>query len=119
MIQRIYYKRISRILKLYSPKLIILHGSRVKSSKVNKNSDIDIIIVADIFKYLNFIDRIKYPRNLLYINNIENVDLLCLTEDELQTSVFFKKPLYESLKNGYKLLYQKNKKNGEFLNELF
>lgn len=102
------YKRIIRIFKSYHPKLIILHGSRVKSYKINKHSDIDLILVGDIFKSANFLDRIIYSRKLLQYYNIKKVDLLCLTEEEFLKSLISKKPLYESLKKGYKILYQES-----------
>ena len=112
-------KRIIRILKSYHPKLIILHGSRVKLCKINRHSDTDLILVGDIFKSVNFLDRIIYSRNLLQYYNIKKVDLLCLTEKEFFKSLIFKKPLYESLKKGYKILYQESIKKGEILNEIF
>ena len=119
MIQRLHYRRIIRILKSYHPKLIILHGSRIKSHKFNRYSDIDLIIVGEIFKHANFFDRIIFSRNLLHYHNIRKVDLLCLTENEFYFSIIFKKPLYESLKKGYKILYQESTIKGEILNEIF
>jgi len=114
-----HYRRIIRILKSYHPKLIILHGSRIKQYKINRNSDIDLVIVGEIFKHANFIDRIIYSRNLLHYYNIKKVDLLCLTENEFFKSLIFKKPLYESLKKGYKILFQESIIKGEILNDIF
>lgn len=113
------YKRIIKILKSYHPKLIILHGSRVKTSRISRHSDIDLIIVGTIFKCVNFLDRIIYSRNLLQFYNIKKVDLFCLTESEFEKSLIFKKPVYQSLKKGYKILYQENIRTGEILNEIF
>lgn len=61
---------------------VILFGSRA-SGKSHKNSDIDLIIVSDGFRKLNFIERaskmydyweLKYP-----------VDFLCYTPEEFNS----------------------------------
>ncbi len=72
-------KYLAKILNLYSPKKVIIFGSIAHGENI-KESDIDLIIVSNKFKGINFLERIE--KVLLEVDFDEPVDVLCYTEEE-------------------------------------
>lgn len=99
---------VNELLK-YKPDIIILHGSISKNIKNPNSSDIDLIIVSEIFNRVIFFDRIKYVQNLLNKFKPLNIDVICLTSKEFINSIKEKKILYNSLLKGYSILYDNQK----------
>lgn len=97
---------INELLK-YKPELIIFHGSA--ANNLENPSDIDLIIVSEIFKNIIFFDRIKYAQNLLYNFKPLKIDVICLIIEEFINSINNKDILYNSLLKGYVILYKNQK----------
>lgn len=102
-INDIWYNRflkeaVPEINKFFKPKNLIIFGSRVKG-KANKISDIDVIIVSDIFKELRFLQRMPYV--LKKVKFEKHVDYLCYTPQELneikKTSFIVKEAIKEGI----------------------
>ncbi|MHA1310210.1 MAG: nucleotidyltransferase domain-containing protein [Candidatus Helarchaeota archaeon] len=101
-------KAIKKELLRYNPMFIILHGSLLKKDKITQNSDIDLILISDIFKNINFFTRMKYVQNLLRKFTPLKIDVICLTYQEFINSLHKRKELFYSLQKGYKILYKNN-----------
>ena len=70
---------IRKIEEDFSPARIILFGSRARGD-CHKDSDYDLIIVADSFKKMNFHDR---AASIYHIKRIPvSVDVICYTPEE-------------------------------------
>ncbi|MBD3230627.1 MAG: hypothetical protein GF329_20780 [Candidatus Lokiarchaeota archaeon] len=102
--------KIRKELMKYNPIIIILHGSVVKTSIIKKSSDIDFIVVSDIYKNVNFFTRIKFVQNLLRKFKPLRIDVICLTYSEFDYLLSKKMELFYSLQKGYQIVYRDEKK---------
>ena len=73
--------RMPDIVRAFSPKHVILFGSRAKG-EAREDSDIDLILVSDQFKDVRFADRIA--RFLIEIRPRREVEPLCYTPEEFE-----------------------------------
>lgn len=80
-------KRIAEILKSNIPDVkIILFGSRARGDAL-KTSDIDLIVVSNVFESMHFTDRASYVLKILWENKAlpkVDMDILCYTYDEFE-----------------------------------
>ncbi|MDW8027239.1 MAG: HEPN domain-containing protein [Armatimonadota bacterium] len=70
-----------RILELFSPRHIIAFGSRV-SGKPREDSDIDLIVVSDLFEGIKFLERSRLFNEAIPWHL--RVDVWCLTVEEFE-----------------------------------
>ena len=69
------------LVKNYNPSKVLIFGSRAKGY-VTENSDIDVIIVSNIFKDIPFIKRMG---NIIKMARFpKHVDYLCYTPEEFE-----------------------------------
>ena len=87
-------QKIIEELKNYSPKKILLFGSRTRKD-FRKNSDIDIAVDLD----LNFRDKRKLKEKIDFIAGLYSVDLIFLNEVD--------KSFRDKILNEGKILYEK------------
>lgn len=69
------------IYKEFNPKMIMIFGSRVKGN-ANDGSDIDLIVVSDYFKDIEFIRRM--PLVLKKVRFPKHIDVLCYSLTEFE-----------------------------------
>ena len=67
------------IYKEFVPETVLIFGSRVRGDADNE-SDIDIIVVSEFFKDIEFIKRI--PLLLKKLRFPKHIDALCYSKDE-------------------------------------
>ncbi|MCS7264113.1 MAG: HEPN domain-containing protein [Armatimonadetes bacterium] len=72
---------LERILELFSPRHIIAFGSRV-SGKPREDSDIDLIVVSDLFEGIKFLERSRLFNEAIPWHL--RVDVWCLTVEEFE-----------------------------------
>lgn len=77
---RFVREAVPEIIKVLEPKNIIIFGSRIKANASSK-SDIDVILVSEVFKDLKFLERMPFV--LKRIRFPKHVDYLCYTVAEL------------------------------------
>ena len=70
---------LNKLIKEIKPKLVAIIGSLARGT-FGLGSDIDLIIVSNKFKGINFLKRIE--KVLLEVDFDEPVDVLCYTEEE-------------------------------------
>ncbi len=70
---------IPKIVAEIKPSKIILFGSRARG-EARKDSDIDVIVVSDLFKGVPFLRRM--PMLLKLVRFEKHIDFLCYTEEE-------------------------------------
>ena len=87
-------QKIIEELKNYSPKKILLFGSRTRGD-FRQNSDIDIAVDLD----LNFRDKRKLKEKIDFIAGLYSVDLIFLNEVD--------KSFRDKILNEGKILYEK------------
>ncbi len=71
---------LERVKKKYSPRQVILFGSRARGTQ-RKDSDYDVLIVAESFKNINFYTRSVLMYKLKGEINA-SMDIVCLTPQE-------------------------------------
>ena len=71
---------VPEIIKIFKPKNIIIFGSRIKAN-ASSESDIDVILVSEVFKDVKFLERMPFV--LKRIRFPKHVDYLCYTAQEL------------------------------------
>ncbi len=70
-----------KIKEKINPSRVIIFGSRV-SGFATEDSDIDVIVVSDLFKNVSFLERMPM---LLKLGGFEkHIDFLCYTEEEFE-----------------------------------
>ncbi len=72
---------IPKIKEAYSPEKVLIFGSRIKGN-ADEDSDIDVIIVSDLFRDIPFIDRM--PLLLKLVRFPIHIDFICYTPDEFE-----------------------------------
>lgn len=77
---RFVREAVPEIIKVFKPKNIIIFGSRIKAN-ASSESDIDVILVSEVFKDLKFLERMPFV--LRKIRFPKHVDYLCYTAQEL------------------------------------
>ena len=70
-----------QIIRDYKPKAIIIFGSRIKGNST-LNSDLDIIIVSNLFQEIPFIERM--PSLLKKFDFPRHIDYICYTPEEFE-----------------------------------
>ncbi|KKM66033.1 hypothetical protein LCGC14_1485280 [marine sediment metagenome] len=80
-IEKFKQQILPQIIKEYSPKRILLFGSRIKRTS-SKNSDLDVIIISDSFDKIPFISRMGYI--LKKFRFTKHIDYLCYTPEEFE-----------------------------------
>ncbi|RLI31203.1 nucleotidyltransferase [Candidatus Bathyarchaeota archaeon] len=78
-------EEIAKIIKKHYPDaLILLFGSRV-SGEYLATSDIDLIVVSNKFKDIEFVERPTHILKMLYREGIKkSLDILCYTMEEFR-----------------------------------
>ena len=64
-----------------NPSRVIIFGSRV-GGFATEDSDIDVIVVSDFFKNVNFLERMSMLLKLIRFE--KHIDFLCYTEEEFK-----------------------------------
>jgi predicted nucleotidyltransferase len=64
-----------------APSKIVIFGSRVRG-EATEDSDIDVIIVSDVFKGIKFVKRMAMVLKIFRFT--KHVDLICYTPDEFE-----------------------------------
>jgi len=91
----------TRIEKDYPIKMMILFGSRARGEE-HEDSDIDIIIVSNEFKSLNFIKRASKMYD--YWDLDYPVDFLCFTPEEFEKKNKGVSIVSEAMKEGIEII---------------
>lgn len=72
---------VPKLVRLFSPVKILISGSRVKGT-ATKDSDIDVIIVADAFSGVPFVQRMALVMKSARFK--KHVDYFCYTPEEFE-----------------------------------
>ena len=78
-IEKFKQQILPQIVKEYRPKRILLFGSRIKRTS-NMNSDLDVLIISDLFINIPFISRMSHI--LKKFKFTKHIDYLCYTPEE-------------------------------------
>ena len=70
-----------KIIAEFKPERVLLFGSRITDT-ANEDSDIDVIIVSDVFSGIPFIKRM--PSILKTIRFPKHIDVICYSSDEFE-----------------------------------
>ena len=96
---------LERLIKLCNPVLVQVFGSRARGDAL-RESDLDLLIVSDIF------DAMHYPARAVFLYNELKIDLpveyICLTVDEFQLRRSELGIVSEALKEGWPIYEEKN-----------
>jgi len=76
-----YTEAVPVIRRVFFPEKVLVFGSRVKGTAL-ENSDIDVIIIADFFRDIPFVNRAALVMKSVPFNR--HVDYLCYTPDEFE-----------------------------------
>jgi len=99
-------KRIGEAIKRRIPDArVILFGSRARGEAL-KHSDVDLIVVSNVFRGMHFTDRASYVLRILWEEGVRpgvDVDLLCYTPEEFEKKRGEVGVVREALKNGVEL----------------
>jgi Nucleotidyltransferase domain. len=80
-IEKFQREALPQIIKNLKPKKILLFGSRV-TGNATQDSDLDIILISDVFKDIPFVRRMEM---VLKIARFEkHIDYLCYTSEEFE-----------------------------------
>jgi len=80
-IEKFQREALPRIIKNLKPEKILLFGSRV-TGNATQDSDLDIILISDVFKDIPFVRRMEM---VLKIARFEkHIDYLCYTSEEFE-----------------------------------
>jgi len=90
VVQRFLQDYLNRIVAEYDPQHLILFGSRATGTP-REDSDIDLLIVAERFREIPFVDRRYHVKTTLA--PVRGLDLLCYTPEE-----------FEQLRDGFGLV---------------
>jgi len=91
---------LSRIIEYYSPKIVILFGSKARGDDVS-SSDIDILVIAESDK--SFIERLK--ESVVSVP-YKNVDILIYTPMEFETMVQIENQFITAVLKEGKIIYE-------------
>ncbi len=78
-IEKFKQQILPQIVKEYRPKRILLFGSRIKRTST-MNSDLDVLIISDLFYNIPFISRMSHI--LKKFKFTKHIDYLCYTPEE-------------------------------------
>ncbi len=81
VVQDFLAQKLSVIKQEFAPVRLILFGSRIYGQPT-KDSDIDLVVVADFFKGWRFLGRMGYF--LKKVNFREHIDAFCYTPEEFE-----------------------------------
>jgi predicted nucleotidyltransferase len=70
-----------RLIEEFTPKKVIIFGSRVRGT-AKKDSDIDIIVISSYFASIPFLKRM--PLVLKKVPFLKHVDYMCYTPEEYE-----------------------------------
>jgi predicted nucleotidyltransferase len=89
------------IINCYKPKKFILFGSRVWGTPT-ENSDIDLILVSELFEGQKFVGRMgKLLKELKYS---EHIDALCYTPKEFERKIREPSIVNDAVNRGYNVI---------------
>ena len=81
LIKHFKKRLLPQIIKEYTPKTSIIFGSRIKGD-ATLNSDLDIVIVSNVFQDIPFIERM--PSLLKKFDFPGHIDYICYTPEEFE-----------------------------------
>ena len=81
LIQKFKQTLLPQIIKEYNPQTIIIFGSRIKGIST-LSSDLDIIIISNLFQEIPFIERM--PTLLKKFDFSRHIDYICYTPEEFE-----------------------------------
>lgn len=85
------------LIQEFNPEKLVLFGSRIKG-EANEDSDIDVIIVSNVFKDVPFVKRM--PFILKRIQFDKHVDFICYSPGEFQKIKNASSIIMDALKYG-------------------
>ncbi|MBC2696763.1 MAG: nucleotidyltransferase domain-containing protein [ANME-2 cluster archaeon] len=101
IIQRFLAEKMEIIVSKFNPEKLILFGSRVWG-KPTEESDIDLIIVSDIFKGQEFLGRMA--QFLKEVRFSEHIDAICYTPEEFDRKKSENLIISKAVKNGISII---------------
>lgn len=81
VLEMYYTEAVPVIRRIFSPQKVLVFGSRVKGTAL-ENSDIDVIIIADFFRDILFVNRAALVMKSVPFSR--HVDYLCYTPEEFK-----------------------------------
>jgi len=72
---------VPQIIQEFQPERMVLFGSRIKGN-AQENSDIDVIVVSNVFGDMPFVKRMSFLLKKIKFN--KHVDFLCYSPAEFQ-----------------------------------
>ena len=84
----------------FQPEKVMIFGSRA-SGEAREDSDLDIIIVSDVFKGVKFLKRM--PMVLKKIKFPKHIDYICYSPDELERIKNSSSVIKDALQNGVEI----------------
>jgi len=80
-LKQFYRDVVPSIVRIFSPVKVMVFGSRVKGT-ANDDSDIDVIIIAESFREIPFVNRMATVMKSVRFS--KHIDYLCYTPDEYE-----------------------------------
>ena len=80
-LKQFYRDVLPSLIRIFSPAKVKVFGSRVKGTATD-DSDIDVIIVAEAFREIPFVNRMATV--MKSVRSPKHVDYLCYTPDEYE-----------------------------------
>lgn len=99
VLQEFINKKLDILKKKLKPEGIIFFGSRA-SGKASEESDIDIIIISEMFADIKFVKRAAYILKLLHYPR--HIDAICYTPSEFERMKNMSIILKDALNSGLK-----------------
>ena len=88
---------VPQLIREFKPEKMILFGSRIKA-EADENSDIDVLIVSNIFSEIPFLKRM--PLLLRRIRFDKHIDFICYSPKEFQKAKNTSSIVIDALKHG-------------------
>ncbi len=95
---------VSRLVEYYKPEKVILYGSCSKSGRLEKGSDVDLLVVKDTDRRL--IDRLIEVESLLSDRTLP-LDIMVYTPEEMRRLFSLGSPFIEEVLEKGRLLYMR------------
>jgi predicted nucleotidyltransferase len=99
-LQRFKNEVVPILVKEFKPENVIVFGSRV-TGNANKDSDIDVVIIAQSFKGIPFIKRM--PMALRKARFPKHIDYICYTPNEFDNIKNKSSLIIDALETGLKV----------------
>lgn len=101
IISKFLAEKLDKIISKFNPEKLILFGSRVWGTPTDE-SDIDLIIVSDVFKGQKFTGRMA--QFLKEVRFSEHIDAICYTPEEFNRRKIENQVVSTAVKNGINIV---------------